>query len=569
MSHKNPTPQDWLDHIRDGLEYRRLFGLEDRWGELEAIYYNVHQSMLNDGPNIFLSQGDAMLAQVTSPSPKIGVKPQTPGSVDRAPILQSLDNTLLEELKVAEAVDTASLHAYLFGRGILKIGFDSEYGYDPTLDVGGDLQLGMTLTQLNRQGTRRLEFDSTINPGMPWVRAVLPQDITLPWGVMDIDNTPWIAHRLVRHIDDLKADTKYSNTRNLKPNISIRDFTNSYRTAITVNLGHRTEGPEWVEFFEIMDRRSGRIFAVVPDQDKFIRNDINALMINNRLPYTSLAFTPRTRAFWTTPDAFYLLHIQNELSDTAVQRAKQRRLSVLKIIVDEGIIDEGNLQKLASPEVGAVLEITGGRDIDKAVKTFQVTPNLFLVQEEELLRANAREQIGFSRNQVGEFSSGRKTATEAATVAQSSQLRMSRRGLQVRNLYVDTMKVINGIVFKHWTFPRFVQVVGEEGATKWQQFRGGDLNGKYTYQIDLVDEAFERQMRFEALQLYATFSQDPSVNPAALQEYLLNKTNDPAFSRIFDADVRRQMPQMQQGRGSPPRNGQATPPQQLLQGGGR
>lgn len=569
MSHKNPTPQEWLDHIRDGLEYRRLFGLEDRWGELEAIYYNVHRSMLNDGPNMFLSQGDAMLAQVTSPSPRIGVKPQTPGSVVRAPVLQSLDNTLMEELKIPEAVDTANLHAYLFGRGVLKCGFDSEYGYDPTQDVGGDLRLGMTLTQLNRQGTRRLEFDSTINPGMPWVRAVLPQDITIPWGVMDLHNTPWIAHRLVRHIDDLKADTKYSNTRNLKPNISMRDFTNSYRTAMSVRLGHRTEGPEWVEFYEIMDRRSGRIYAVVPDQDKYIRNDVNALQINNRLPYTSIAFTPRTRAFWTTPDAFYLLHIQNELSDTAVQRAKQRRLSVLKLIVDEGVVNEANMQKLASPEVGAILEIEGGRDLDKVLKIFQVTPNLFLAQEEELLRANAREQIGFSRNQAGEFSQGRKSASEVVAVSRSSQLRMSRRGNSVRGLYVDTIKVINGIIFKHWNFPRFVEVVGEEGAAKWQQFRGRDLAGKFSYKIDLVDEEVERQLKIEALQLYAAFSQDPSVNPVELIQWLTGQVNDPAFSRIFDADVRREMQQVPQNRGSPPRNGQATSPQQLLQGGGR
>ncbi len=568
MSYFNPTPLEWMDNIADGLEYRRQYGLEEHWSELEAIYYNVHQSMMNDGPNIFLSQGDAMLAQVTSPNPRVGIEPRTPGSVQRAPILESLDNSIMEDLRITEAVDTANLHAYIFGRGVLKIGYDSEFGYDPTKDLGGPLRLGMTTTQLNKAGTRRIEYNATVQPGMPWVRAVMPHDIILPWGVMEIRDAPWIAHRVVRHIEDLKADVKYENTRKLLPRMSRQDFSDTYRSPLKLYTKPGHTDAEWVEFYEIMDRRTGKIFAVVPDYEKYIRNDANSLQINNELPYTSIAFTPRTRAFWTTPDAFYLLHIQNELSDTAIQRTKQRRLSVLKLMYDQGTIDESELDKLSSPEIGAAIKINAGRDIDKAVKPFQVSPNLFLIQEEELLRANAREQIGFSRNQVGEFSSGRKTATEAANVQRSSQLRMSRRGLRVQTLYTDTIKIVNEVIFKHWTFPRYVEVLGQKRGQEWQQFRGSDLRGKYSYKVDLVDESFERQMKLEAIQIYAMFSQDPSVNPQELQQYLLGTVNDPAFARIFDADVRRQMQQLPEGGGGATRNGSTASAQPVLQSRG-
>lgn len=567
MSYKNPTPIEWLEHISDGLEYRRLFGLEDQWSRLEAIYYNVHKSMMNDGPNIFLSQGDTMLSQITTPTPRIGIEATTPGSVKRAPILESLDNKLLVAMKVPRAVERASLHAYLFGRGIVKLGYDSEWGYDPGEDIGGSLQLGMTITQLNRRGTRRIEYDSTINPGMPWCRAVLPHDIILPWGVIEIEDTPWIAHRVVRHIEDLKADVKYQNTRDLVPSMSMRDFTETYRNTIKVSTKHGYSEPEWVEFYEIMDRRTGRIYAVAPDHKKFLRNDVNALLIDNVLPYAAVGFTPRVRSFWTTPDAFYLLHIQSELSDVAVQRTKQRRLSVIKLLYDEGVISEPELLKLTSPDVGAGVKINTGHDIDKAVKTFQIPPNLLLGQEEELLRANAREQMGFSRNQVGEFSVGRKTATEVGNVAQNSQLRQSRRGLQTRNLYVDIMRIANGIIFKHWNFPRYVEVLGKKKGQEWQQFRGSDLKGKYEYRVELTDASVEQSLKFEALQMYSLFSQDPSVDPAELIQWLTGQVNDPAFSRIFDAALRRQLQQVSQEGRSPSSNGRATAPQQVLQGG--
>ena len=566
MPYKEPNPQEWMELIEEGLEYRRRFGVEDKWGTLEAIYYNVHGSMANDGPNILLSQGDAMLAQLINPSPRIQVSPRTPDSVEKAPLLESVDNTLIDVMSVSKEVDTATTHAYLFGKGILKMGYDSEWGFNPADDVFGDLRLGMTLTQLNNRGTRRIEYDGTIKPGMPWVRAVLPHDIVVPWGVMEIENTPWIAHRLVRHLDDLKADTKYKNTANLQPAMSMRDFVDSYRTTIKPLSRFGFSDPQWVEFYEIMDRRSGKVFAVVPGYDKFIRRETNALLINNQLPYAAISFTPRTRAFWTTPDAYYLLHVQIELSDTAVQRTKQRRLSIVKFLYDIGAISDKELAKVASPDVGAFVGIQGGRDIDKAIKLFQVQPNLLLAQEEELLRANAREQMGFSRNELGEFAGGRKTATEVSRVARASQLRMSRRGVSVRNLYLDVMKITNGIIFKHWNLPRYVELLGEEGARTWKQVRGKDLQGQFSYKVDLVDEEFERAQKFEAMQIYSMFSQDPSVDPNELRAYLTGNVNDPDFSRIFNADIRRQMPQVQQGGGGlPAQNGQRTSPQQLLQ----
>lgn len=567
MSYKNPTPKEWLEHIADGLEYRRQFGLEDQWGKMEAIYYNVHKSMLNDGPNIFLSQGDAMLAQITTPSPRIGIEATTPGSVDRAPILESLDNKLLKVLKVTQAVERASLHAYLFGRGIIKLGYDSEWGFDPAHDVAGGLNLGMSTTQLNKQGSRRIEYDATIMPGMPWCRAVMPHDIVLPWGTVELEDTPWIAHRLVRHIDDLKADVKYTNTKHLTPRMSMRDFTESYRNTIKVATKHGHTEPEWVEFYEIMDRRSGKIFVVAPDHDKFLRNDINALLIDNELPYAAIGFTPRTRSFWTTPDTFYLLAVQSELSDVAIQRTKQRRLSVLKLLYDEGTIDETELLKMTSPDIGAAVKINSGHDIDKAVKPFQIAPNQFLIQEEELLRANAREQIGFSRNQVGEFSSGRKSATEANNVQRSSQLRMSRRGIQARNLYIDVIRKANGLIFKHWNFPRYIEVLGQKKGREWQKFKGSDLKGKYEYTVDLVDASSEQALKFEAIQIYGMFIQDPSVDPGELIKWLTGSVNDPAFERIFDAAIRRQMQQVPQGGGNISPNGRASSGQQVLSGG--
>jgi len=547
MSTQNYTPEDWLEAISDGLEYRRRFGLEDKWGEFEAIYYNTHQSMMNDGPNIFLSQGDAMLSTLTVPTARIKVKPTKPEEVTTAPLVESLDNTLLRELNVADEVDSAALHAYLFGRGFLKIGYDSEWGYSPEHDLGGSLQLGATLTQLNRSGSRRIEYDSAVTPGSPWVRAVMPHDIVVPWGAKDIESTPWIAHRVVRKLKDLRSDQKYSVPRDLNPQISMQDFHDSYNSAQAKKIGKKlnTKEAEYIELYEIHDRCTGMIYCVTWDCDRFLRKETNALQINNALPFTGLGFTPRTRSFWTTPDVYYLYYIQNELSDTAVQRTKQRRISTLKFLYDDGVISEEELAKILSPEVGVAAKIEGGQEIGKALAPINYAPNQQLANEEELLRANAREQIGFSRNQLGEYTGGRKTATEVGEVSSSSRLRMSRRGLQVKRLYEDTIRRVNNILFRYWSIPRYVPLLGAQRTQTWQAVNGPLLSGAYDYGIEFVEAQELAQRKFTALQLYAQLAQDPGVDPIGLRDWLCSQVNDPAFERIFNADVRRRMLELQ------------------------
>lgn len=550
MAFRELKPDEWLQEIIHGLEYRQRFGIEQKWGTIEAIYYNVHESMTNDGPNILLSQGDSMLSTLTVPMPRIKVNPQSPEAVGPAPLLQALDNTLFRSLCVAFEAERAALHAYLFGTGIVKIGYDSEWGYDPSQDIGGQrMPIGMTLSQFNKKGTRRLETDMNVVPGMPWLRAVMPHDIVVPWGTRDVSDAPWIAHRIVRQVDELKADVKYSNVKRIEPQMSMRDFVDSYRSTIRLLNSRSTRQPEYVEIWEIHDRRTAKIHAVVSNHDKFIRSDRNALQINNRLPFASISFTPRSRAFWTTPDAYYLFHIQAELSDVAKQRTKQRRIATVKFAYSETAMDEEEVAKLLSPDVGAAAKVKSGFNVKDAIARIDNQVNQFLTLEEEHLRQNAREQIGFSRNQLGEFSGGRKTATEVATVDNSSRLRMSRRGLGMKRLYEDIVEIINGVVFTHWTLPRYVEVIGEKKTAEWLQTTGAQLKGRYSYEITLVDDATMKAEGMEALQLYMILAQDPSIDPVALREYLINSVADPRFERLFNANIQAAVSAMRAGGG--------------------
>ncbi len=531
--------QEWFQEIDDGLEFRRRYGLENHWAELEALFYHVHGSQKHGVPNLLAGVGDALISTLTVPSPYFMVSATRPEQVLTSKVVEAIDNELFEELQLAQEVETAALHAFIFGKGILKFGFDSEFGYAPELDFG----FGMTMSQFDSKGNK-IEH-SGVRPGMPWVKACLAHDVVVPYGTFRDEDAQWIAHRVVRHIDAIKADPKYINTKNLQPVMSQADFVRSYITSVkpyrvghsfTQRSGDATQKAEFCEIWEIHDSRTGRLYAIATGHKKYLRNQIDALQIKG-LPFLSFSFVPRTRTYWSTPDAYYLRYAQAELTDIAIQTSKHRRINIAKFLYNESMIDDVELEKLLSANVGAAIKIqAGASDLKNAVLPIQPS-NLYqaLYADAEAIRRDARETAGFSRNTMGEFEKGRKTATETLAVRESGGIRLSRRQKVMRDAYVKSMQKINQIIFRYWKSPRIAQIVGAGGAAQWVRYNGAQLRGDYKYKVSFSSKrelsVEERQQQGAAI--YAALAEDPAVDPLQLRLYLIRAFNDPEFSSLF------------------------------------
>jgi hypothetical protein len=219
--------EQWMTEIDNGLKFRELYGKEASWRQLEMDFLNDPNGHTAVGSNLVFSMGDSLLSSLNIPDPEVSVTPTHPTGVDRGPIVESHDNFLIKFLKLRDQAIRSTLHAYLFGRAIWKIGFDSMFGYNPFYDTGTiNDPTGMTLTQFDKKGNR-IEFGPA-SPGMPWAMAVNPQDIVVPWGTTDLEHAPWIAHRLLRLNKRIKNDPKYKNTTRLEPQISMESYVNSY-----------------------------------------------------------------------------------------------------------------------------------------------------------------------------------------------------------------------------------------------------------------------------------------------------------------------------------------------------
>ncbi len=541
---KKLTVSEWQDEIQAGLDYRELYAFENAWDTLEMDYLNDPKGSTALGPNLVFSEGDTLLSALIVPNPEYSITPLDVGSVESAPLVQSIANMFIkpEQMDIKASVEDGMLHCYLNSKVILKLGYDSEFGWNPKWDVGSlKNPWGMSYTRFNKKG-QLIEFNS-VKPGMPWVMAVAPADFVVPWGTgRDVESAPWIAFRVIRETQYFKDDPKYKNTSSLKPQMSMEDFMNSYhhgrqKYRIRYNRRDRGEGyynAIYTEGWEIHDKRTGRIYMISFDHDKFFRDDPNFLMAAiGGYPVVTAGFTNHPRAFWSTPLAYYLGSHQQETFDLSLQANKQRRLNVLKFLMVADAMTPEERAKIISGDVGAIAEATlkSGKKLQDIFMAFPKGTNIDLMAESELIRRNAREVIGQSRNQAGEFdASSRRTAREAVIVDTGAGRRMTKKTDVAVYCYREVIRKSMLMVFSYWKQPRSI-LVGD----KWRRFVGDRLKGRYAYNADLVNRAImsPAQRKMESLQMMVYLSQFPNVNLAAVQQYVIAAADDPSFEGFF------------------------------------
>jgi len=549
------TADEWLAEINSGLAFRKLFGLEDAWADLEAKFFSVSPSA-DTAPNLSFSKGDAIVAGLGVPDVYVVVTPLSERAALSAPAVESLANQIVRETDLSIAFDEALCFAFLFGVGPIKLGFDSEYGYDESLKLPG---IGGTTVQVNDDGDATESGRARL--GRPWASAVDPRDVVVPWGTKDIRYASQVFHRLVRSAKDVREDPRYTNTTGLRGTVSLKGVTLAYsqvRDSTEQTLAQAEVGgapqpkdeQEYIELWEIMDRESRRVIIIAvgaTEDDKqpavrIIRDEPNTLQINGVLPWIDVCITHRTRAFWVTPLSWYIRPHQIELDDIYAQAKEQRRASVLKLLLAAGVLSAEARQNLLNGKVGMVVEVDLNKFPDQQLSSLcqyiGANPgmNVLLHQEADVVADSARETTGLSRMAMGEFDSkNRRTATEASFVNEGGDVRLGRKQLSIRRSYRRAVEILLAILARHWETPQAVLITGDDGVSQWTMITAEILNsGRFAFNISFSTEYYDSPMRRQqqALALYSQLSADPRIDQDQLLGQMIDAFNVPGLKKL-------------------------------------
>lgn len=564
MSSKKDTRDqfvaDWDAQIKSGLEYRKKYSSSRHWESWRKMYRGQYKEGIFPVNKLF-SYGRMLVPKVYYQTPKVCVTATRPDLIWHAKIVEALDNMLIKELKLKKTLKRAINDAYICGIGPIKLGYDSEFGYIPGQAVSDD---GSTITQAHRKHGERVEYKDYIRPGMPWAARVMPEHVIVPWGAQDPDDLPWIAHYIARPLDDVKGDQKYRNTKDLNgTKIPNKDMQKAGTPRTTKE--HDKE-VTYAELYEVRDFKSGKIFTICEDELLLIEDDV--LQTFGTLPWEFLIFNEDPEFFWPIPDVVNLVPQQAELNDTRTQASMHRKIALVKFLYKEGAVSQTELDKFLSGVVGPAVGIKGDDPLGASI--MEMTPHIppELYKEEVQILSAMQESLGFSPNQIGQFSPRHNTsAREAGIVEGGFEERIDERKDIMGDLLVNIVRKWNQYIFSFWSKEKVIKIVSPRGEPFWVEYTGDQLRGEYLLSVDPesgvpVNRVTKYQMAKEA---FGMFNGDPMIDQMKLRQMMLGLfgTVDPEFEQLL-ANPQLAMP----GIGGPQEAGMLRQPMPMLTGPG-
>ena len=529
---KRPDESWWLDRIYEGMEYRKRVAFEERWPIWHA--YSRGDWNPNIMPvNLFFAMMRTIVPRVYFRDPSVSVVSTKPGPIFMgfAKLLERTDTKLIRQMRLKKRLKQMVQDTFLYGTSIGTLGYGSVYEYEHE---------GRVEAPSVRQG-ERLEYQDYVVPNMPWFGRVHPRSFVVPDGVETHDVARWDCTIIERPTMDVKEDPRFSRSARQKVGAG------RFRSSDQYKIGNRrfsrsVERYETTELAVIRDKKTQKVIvlaAATNSNKPLVMYDGPDLLQINGFPNFPLIFNPDNEYFWGIPDSKILEPYQLEMNEIRTQNMKHRRLSLIKLLVRKGMIDVGEMQKLYSEDVAAVVSVNG--DPNTAAAAFKVAgipQELF--EAGELVLRDARDTVGFSRNAFGEYNSqtAETTATEANIVRQGSEIRVDERKDAVADLLVDIIEGMNNIIFQKWSHTEVAEVVGPGGVPIWVSFTPQMLKaGQYHVKVDPDSSVPETKQAREAkaASVYELLKSNPIIDPFKLTQYLLHELHGTAFDDMMRA----------------------------------
>src|SRR3990172_4615985 len=520
----------WMTQIRKGIAYRKKYAREADWARWRQ-YYRGYWPRGTLPVNLFFRMLRTVVPRVYFRNPSISVQPSKHGIEQQvfARLIERIDNKLIRTMRVKNQVKQIVQDTWMFGTGIGKRGFGQEFHPTPDMITGGSDPFAKDSTMRVKAKT---EYHSTIRDNMPWFLENPTGGFIVPAGSRNFLECRWYAGWYRRPLEDLQEDPRFKNTAMLKGS-----HHSEYRAS---PLPDMSEGPtNEIDLVEIRDTKTGKAFVIAPygETDKkvlFYGDD--TMQVNGRTPFYTTVFNPDDEVCWGVPDSVVLEPQQLELNEIRTLTMKHRRLAIVKLLYKDKSLDTTELEKVLNGEVLAAVKVNGELSDIEFRQMADIPKDLFMAGNEVL--NDVRENMGFSRNQFGNYAEGSadRTATESRIVQTAREIRVDERRDAVADLIVDLFEDIHVDIFDRWSDEIVVQVAGADGLPVWVAFKPNMLKAaQYEIQVDpdsSVPETKEVRMQ-KALVTYERLKTNPLIDPQLLTTYLLHELHGTQFDTMM------------------------------------
>ncbi len=525
---KANTIEAWKNDIQSGLRYREKFGRSKRWSTYRDYGRGIFPGFTGSASgilpyNLTHEMKSILVPNVYFRNPYISISPRfKPNLHINAKIVEAIDNWLIQEMGVKEAIKTAIIDCFYTDRGIIKVGYDSFYN-GPASQSFLDKVTSVLNTDMGiwgKKGKERVEYDVNVKQGMPWVNRVMPDYIIVPYGSRRLDNMSWIDHVVLRPLEDVKNDKMYKNVSKLEGTHVEMMYQGKTNNEYLKEL---TSNNDYVEIHEIRDYKRGEIKAFIPGHEGWIRAPQKDEMQIEGLPYVDFTFNEDSEYYWGPSDAQLLEPQQLEINETKTQAMLHRRIALVKFIIEDKGMDDGEIDKMLSESVGPVVKVKGVPSQVVSLLQPHIPQDLNMWVEQ--IRSEVRSLLGSSRQHAGEAPPGRRTKFEMQVVQGGREIRMDEKRDVIATALSKLVRKVNQIIFSRWDSEQVAQVVGYDGAKYWVAYTGKENRAEYNVKVDVesMTPMTKAGKKREIVEIIQMLGKNPRANIDYLMKMLLRE----------------------------------------------
>jgi hypothetical protein len=511
--------------IASARRFREEEGYDLLWERLIDLYAGKHwpKEMSTEDKivvNISFATINVIAPSVSINNPKIVVEARSPEDQDAATITEAVVNYWWKHYDVHPQFRRAVDDFLMLGFGWLKTGYryveeeaeDAE-GYLQELEAAAaDVQgfaaenpeladglPGAAEIAANIPTTRMAVVDDR-----PFVERVSPYDVFVDPEATDLADARWIAHRVIRSIEDVHDDDSYdaTNRKKVRADGRVRD---ELRPDSAKN-----RDPHWMRatIWEFYDLKSGQMCVFADEGDGFLVEPTEQPYTFGH-PFVMLRNYNIPERFYPMGDLEAIECLQHELNATRTALFNDRKQKKRAWLYNEGAFDARGKKQLASNQDNRMIPVTGNVELSAAIipmPSQQMDPQLYTnsdIIEQDIYGITAQNE--YARGAESEI---RRTATEASIIQDTANARAADKLAKVENVISQVARRLVQLAQQYMTEEDVVRIVGANGKPVWVAFEPDFIQGEFDFDVEggSTQPLNEQGRRMQATQMLQTLA---------------------------------------------------------------
>lgn len=542
---KSDKLKRYRHRVSHARRWREQEGYDGTWRRMVDLYKGKHfPASLQDedriAVNMAFSTINTIYPSITINHPKIEVYANKPEDDDRAVIAQAVVNYWWKHYDFRSPFRRATKDFLIVGHGWVKVGYRYE---EDEVDKSPD-EVGVEFNELADEADVYAEqnpelagelpdneeieanISSTkvvVREDRPYIERIDPFDMFVDPEATCMDDARWIAQRIVRPIEDVKADKRYKEgvRRKLTADAAVRSdwMSHDERKKLDSDV-------ERITLWEFYCLDSGTVSVFTEGSADFLV-DPRPMPYAFGHPYEFIGNYEIPGEFYPAGDLEMIEGVQQELNKTRSQMMNHRKKYGRKYLFRASALSPEGREGLESNLDNVAIEVVDdNQPLGDVILPVPITPmSSDLYQYSDIVEADIDRISGVNEYGRGGHSEMKRTATEAAMIQDAANARSADKLAIVEVAIGKIASKVLALAQQYMTGSQVARVMGAEQQQLWVEFTYEDIAGEFDFTVEggstqPQNETFRRQQAIAMMNSLGPMI-GSVIDPAVIAKHVL------------------------------------------------